>query len=171
MTAANLSPSQALARIERGAVLVDIREAGERRRVHIPGSLHRPLSQGVSLPDTVSETIFHCASGARTQSNAGMLAAAGAGQSFLLDGGINAWQKAGYQVHEEPSQPIDIMRQIMIVAGVLVLAGVILGSLVNPLFFGLSGFVGAGLVFSGVTGICAMAKILSWAPWNRPKVV
>ena len=52
-------------------------------------------------------------------------------------------------------------------AGGLVLAGVILGFLLSPWFFALSGFVGAGLTFAGVTGFCGMARILAVAPWNR----
>jgi hypothetical protein len=31
----------------------------------------------------------------------------------------------------------------------------------------LSGFVGAGLVFAGVTGFCGMARLLALMPWNR----
>jgi hypothetical protein len=46
-------------------------------------------------------------------------------------------------------------------------AGVVLGALVHPGFYGLSGFVGAGLVFAGVTGFCGMARLLALAPWNR----
>jgi rhodanese-related sulfurtransferase len=63
--------------------------------------------------------------------------------------------------------PIELMRQVMIAAGVLVLAGVILGTGVDPRFYALSAFVGAGLTFSGVTGMCAMANILRRMPWNR----
>jgi hypothetical protein len=48
----------------------------------------------------------------------------------------------------------------------LVLTGVLL-SLVNPNFVWLAGFIGAGLVFSGVTDTCTMGTILSKMPWNR----
>ena len=36
--------------------------------------------------------------------------------------------------------------------------------------FLLSGFVGAGLVFAGVSGFCGMARLLAWMPWNRRTV-
>ena len=60
------------------------------------------------------------------------------------------------------------MRQVQIVAGSLVLAGVLLGWLVSPMFLGLSAFVGAGLAFAGISGFCGMAKLLAFLPWNRP---
>ena len=53
------------------------------------------------------------------------------------------------------------------VAGGLVLLGVVLGFLVSPLLFGLSAFVGAGLVMAGATGWCGMATLLRHLPWNR----
>ena len=47
------------------------------------------------------------------------------------------------------------------------LLGVILGFAISPAFFGLSAFVGAGLMLAGVTGFCGMARVLALAPWNR----
>jgi len=48
-----------------------------------------------------------------------------------------------------------------------VLIGVILGLLVNQAFFGLPAFIGAGLVFAGITNWCGMGLLLAKAPWNR----
>jgi hypothetical protein len=59
------------------------------------------------------------------------------------------------------------MRQVQIAAGSMVVLGVVLGALVAPGFYALSGFVGAGLVFAGVTGTCGLARILRLMPWNR----
>jgi hypothetical protein len=44
---------------------------------------------------------------------------------------------------------------------------VLLGWLVNPVFFGLSGFVGAGLIFAGITDFCGMGLLLARMPWNN----
>lgn len=52
-------------------------------------------------------------------------------------------------------------------AGGLVLAGVLLGLFIAPAFFGLSAFVGAGLMFAGITGWCVIANVLRVMPWNR----
>lgn len=59
------------------------------------------------------------------------------------------------------------MRQVQIAAGALVLLGVILGYGVAPGFFLISGVVGAGLLFAGISGFCGMARLLMKMPWNR----
>ncbi len=148
--------------VAEGAVLVDVRESDERAREHIPGTRHAPLSalKPVEAPGAKA-VIFHCRSGARTGANA-----AGC-EAYLLEGGLDAWKRAGLPVSTDRKQPIEIMRQVQIVAGSLVVLGVVLGLLVAPSFFALSAFVGAGLVFAGSTGWCGMAKLLAVMPWNR----
>ena len=167
----NISPQRAGELIQAGATLVDIREADEFRREHIPGARHHALSgmEGASpLRSDREVLIFHCRSGARTKTNARKLAAAAQDcQAYILDGGLEAWKKAGLPVTLDRSQRIDIMRQVQIAAGSLVLLGVVLGALLSPGFYALSGFVGAGLLFAGVTGFCGMARVLSAMPWNR----
>jgi rhodanese-related sulfurtransferase len=112
--------------------------------------------------------VFHCRSGARTASNAGRLAAAAEGcEAFILEGGLDAWKKAGLPVSVDSRQPIELMRQVQIAAGSLVLLGAILGTLVTPAFYALSAFVGAGLLFAGLSGFCGMARLLALMPWNK----
>ena len=166
-----ISPQRAAELMRGGAILVDIREADEHAREHIPGARHHALtridreSPARSGDDVL---IFHCRSGARTKGNAPKLAAAApACEAYILDGGLDAWKKAGLPVTLDRSQPIDIMRQVQIVAGSLVLIGVVLGALVSPGFYALSGFVGAGLLFAGASGFCGMARLLAVMPWNR----
>ena len=61
---------------------------------------------------------------------------------------------------------ISLERQVRIAAGSLVLTGVILAWFVNPCFIGLSAFVGAGLIFAGITDWCGMGLLLAKLPWN-----
>ena len=84
-----------------------------------------------------------------------------------MDGGIEAWKKAGLPVAFDTKQPIEIMRQVQIAAGGMALAGAILGFIVHPGFYAISGAVGAGLLFAGLSGSCAMASLLRLMPWNR----
>jgi predicted branched-subunit amino acid permease len=56
---------------------------------------------------------------------------------------------------------------VRITAGLLVLTGVVLGWFVHRGFFGLSAFVGAGLVFAGITDFCGMGLLLARMPWNK----
>ncbi|WP_010542887.1 rhodanese family protein [Sphingomonas elodea] len=168
MTLTPLSPADTRAAIEAGARLVDIRGTDEHARARIPGALNLPLERIAELPRDGRQVIFHCRSGMRTAANGAQLrAAAGDAPSYVLAGGIDAWRTAGHPVIADPSQPIEIMRQVQITAGALVLAGVLLSLFVAPGFIGLSAFVGAGLMFAGGTGWCGMANLLRLMPWNR----
>ena len=127
-----------------------------------------PLDRIGDLPRDDRPVVFHCKSGMRTAANAAQLgAAAGGAPAYILGGGIDAWRQAGQPTVADRSQPLEIMRQVQITAGGLVLIGVLLGTFVAPGFFGLSAFVGAGLMFAGVTGWCGMANVLRVMPWNR----
>jgi rhodanese-related sulfurtransferase len=103
----------------------------------------------------------------RTSANAEALAASANCQAYILEGGLDAWKRAGLPVAFDRSQPIEIIRQVQIAAGSLVLLGVLLGFLWRPEFYALSGFIGAGLLFAGISGWCGMAKLLELMPWNR----
>ena len=118
-----------------------------------------------------TDVIFTCRSGMRTATNSARLAAPVDGNAYLLEGGLDNWVRAGLPVEANRKAPLEMMRQVQIVAGSLVLAGALLGWLVSPLFFGLSAFVGAGLTFAGISGFCGMAKLLAFLPWNRPVAV
>jgi rhodanese-related sulfurtransferase len=168
MTLQTIDPARARLLLEEGAILVDIREADEFARERIPEARNRPLSGLSSLPGGGAKAvIFHCRSGNRTQVNARRLAAATDCQAYILEGGLDAWKKAGLPVAVDARQPLEIMRQVQITAGFLVLLGVVLGTWVAPGFYGLSAFVGAGLMFAGISGWCGMARLLALMPWNR----
>lgn len=169
MSLATIDIAGARRLLDQGAVLVDVREADEHAREHVPGARNIPLSHLVEVDAPAGKAvIFHCRSGARTSANAARLGAAAACDAYVLEGGLDAWKKAGLPVAVDRRQPIEIMRQVQIVAGSLVLLGVVLGAWVAPAFLGLSAFVGAGLVFAGISGWCGMARLLALMPWNRP---
>lgn len=172
MTLRTITPENAKNLLDQGGILVDIREAAERAREHIMDSHHLPLSKlgQVDVPaNNGKPVIFHCRSGTRTLANSALLAAA-AGEScdaYIVEGGLDAWRKAGLPVVVDRGQPIEIQRQVQIGAGGMGLAGTLLGLLVSPWFFVVPAFVGAGLLFAGLTGSCGMATLLMKAPWNR----
>lgn len=168
-----LSPQQVRGRIDAGgAVLVDICEADEFARSHVKGAQSHPLSTWEKAHLNIepqADVIFTCRSGMRTAGACDRLAARVNGDAFVLDGGLDAWAKAGLPVETNADAPMEIMRQVQIAAGSLVLIGVIFGFLVTPAWFALSAFVGAGLTFAGLSGYCGMARLLMLAPWNRVK--
>ena len=168
MTLQTIDPVQAKRLIDEGAVLIDIRAADEFARERLPGARNRPLADLTTVQvGGAKAVIFHCKSGMRTQGNAQRLAAAADCQAYILEGGLDAWKKAGLPVAVDARQPLEIMRQVQITAGGMVLLGVALGTWVAPAFYGLSAFVGAGLMFAGLSGWCGMAKLLAVMPWNR----
>ena len=172
MSLPSINATDARNLLDQGAVLVDIREANERAREKIPGAFHMPLS---SLDDADfalhqgRPVIFHCKSGARTGANAPRLAAklGGDWEAYVVEGGLDAWKKAGLPVATDRSQPIELQRQVQIVAGSITFIGTMLGLFVAPVYFIIPAFIGAGLVFAGVSGFCGMARVLMLAPWNR----
>jgi Rhodanese-related sulfurtransferase len=172
MNIESISPQQAQALIAHGAKLIDIRDADEYAREHIPSAQLLPLSaieQGTTLQETADTTvIYHCQSGNRTRNNLHRLVAAAApAQVKIMEGGLQAWKSAGLETQEDKAQPLPLMRQVQIAAGGLTLLGVILGYSISSGFFLLSAFVGAGLMFAGISGFCGMARLLAIMPWNK----
>lgn len=169
MTLKSISPQAAQQLMQEGAVLVDIRAADEYAREHIHQARHVPVDQiAGQLPfGDVRAVIYHCRGGQRTQANADKLASCVSCEAYMLEGGLDGWKKAGLQVEVDRKQPLELQRQVQIGAGSLIVLGVLLGYSVSPALFLISGFVGAGLVFAGVSGFCGMARLLMRMPWNR----
>lgn len=168
-----LPPREAKRRLDDGtAILIDIRDQNEYAREHILGARLVPLG-AVDTHDFDRErasgkaVIFHCQSGRRTVTNAAKLVATGFKETYVLEGGLNAWRQAGLPSHVDRRQPIELNRQVQIAAGSLVVLGVVLAVAVSPWFAAMSAFVGGGLVFAGATGSCAMAQLLMRMPWNK----
>ncbi|MEQ7874022.1 rhodanese family protein [Sphingomonas sp. ASV193] len=163
-----ISPDEAHTRIRGGATLVDLRSADERARARIAGSVHAPLDSLGASAIPGETLVFHCRSGMRTRAAAATLAEVANGRDcYIIDGGIDGWAKAGLPVERDSRAPIEMQRQVMIVAGTLVLTGTLMSLFVARAWIGLAMFVGAGLTVAGATGFCGMAKILALMPWNR----
>lgn len=166
-----ISPEKLKELINQNSVtLVDVREPAEHAGEHIAGSVLVPLSSfdPSQVPaDPNKSTILYCRSGNRSAQAAQKLFAAGVKEVIHLDGGILAWTALNYPTVAKRNAPISLMRQVQITAGSLVLLGTLLGAFVSPWFLILSGFVGAGLIFAGVTDTCAMAMLLAKMPWNQ----
>lgn len=168
MTVKTINAEEARKLLAAGATLVDIRGADEYAREHIGEARHITPEQ-LQPGQFAGPVIFHCRLGHRTKTQASALAAAAQGEAYILDGGIEAWKKAGFPVERDAAQPLEMQRQVQIAAGSMILLGFILGRWVHPGFLWLTAFVGAGLVFAGVSGYCGMAVLLAKMPWNQQK--
>jgi rhodanese-related sulfurtransferase len=148
--------------------LIDVREPMEYAAGHLPGSRNIPLSRLGSAELPEGPLVLVCQSGKRSSRGLAELLHRGHPQPLAeLEGGLGAWQDAGLPVQRHPGAPLPLMRQVQIAAGALVLLGVLLSQTVAPGWLWLSGFVGAGLIFAGISGFCGMARLLSVMPWNR----
>ena len=151
--------------------IFDIRETDEYQREHIVGAQNILLSEldnydFSELKDT-DTIVFYCQAGNRTKQCEPKLKQLQLEQVKILEGGLSAWQKNGGIITKNKKAPLPIMRQVQIVAGILITIGVILSFLVSPYFALLSGFVGVGLTFAGITGFCGMANLLMKLPYNQ----
>jgi rhodanese-related sulfurtransferase len=153
---------------------IDVRTPAEYAQIHAQGTRNIPLDQldpqtlassRQASPDTPLYLI--CKGGGRSANACQKLLAAGLTNVLSVDGGTTAWEAAGLPVVRGGGKVISLERQVRIAAGLIVLLGVLLGYLLHPAAFALSGFVGAGLVFAGISDTCAMGMLLAKMPWNR----
>lgn len=149
----------------------DVREPAEYEAEHISGVPSLPLSSlgeaSAAGLDKDRPLYIICHSGSRAADAAGRLRELGFSDLRVLEGGLQAWLAAGRGVIRGESRVWDLQRQVRFAAGLLVLIGILLSVLLHPYWLWLAAFVGAGLVFSGLTGSCGMAMLLARMPWNR----
>jgi len=152
----------------KGVTVIDVREPMEYASGHINGSLNIPLARIAQADLPRGPLVLVCQSGNRSAKGVQTLLRQSHPHPITdLEGGIPSWQQAGLPVRRLANAPLPLMRQVQIAAGSLVLLGLILSNLVAPAWILLSWFVGAGLVFAGVSGFCGMARLLALMPWNR----
>lgn len=163
-----MSPEEVRTRLAAGSVaLIDVRTPAEFRDVHADGATLMPLDElDPKALDATRPVALICESGTRAEKAAGKLRAAGFPDVVVVDGGTRRWMEVGLPV-VRGRKSISVLRQVRMLAGSLVLVGVGLGWFVHPAGYGLSAFIGAGLVFSGLTDSCGMGWCLSKMPWNR----
>ena len=169
MNIASITPHELAARQGRGEVidLIDVRTPTEFREVHAPFARNLPLDRLDPAAVPAGRPVYvMCRTGGRGLQACQRLAAAGRTDAVNVEGGTLAWAAAGLPV-VRGKKAVSLERQVRIVAGSLVVLGTTLGWLVHPACAGLAAFVGAGLVFAGVTDTCGMGLALARMPWNR----
>jgi len=169
---ATISAKDAVRLVEAGGAysVIDVRTGAEYAGEHIPGARLIPLDQLEARLDEVravsAPRLMLCRSGGRAGLAKQTLEKHHVGGLTVVEGGIGAYAAAGGKTVKGTSV-ISLERQVRIAAGCLVLLGVLAGAFLHPAFLFLSGFVGAGLVFAGVTDWCGMGLLLAKMPWNQ----
>ncbi len=153
------------------AIWLDVRTPAEYEEVHIEGAQLHPLSdldaeRVRGIISAGKPCIVICRSGNRAAQAAEKLATAGITDLHILEGGLAAWDEANLPV-KRGAKTISLERQVRIAAGALVFVGTLLGVAVHGGFLIIPAFVGAGLVFAGVTDTCGMGMVLARMPWNQ----
>ena len=154
-------------------IFVDVRSPAEYRSVRVQGAVNLPLNS-ITCADVKKligdkqnpAIIILCGKGGRARKAAEILQA-GSFNLLVVEGGTNACVDANLPIEKGSGTTISIERQVRIGAGSLVCLGLVLGHFVNPYFYFLSAFIGAGLVFAGVTDWCGMGLLIARAPWNK----
>lgn len=154
-------------------IYVDVRSPAEYRSLRVQGAINLPLHQitSIAVRKLIGDKqnpaiILLCGRGGRARKAAEILS----NQSLnllVVEGGTRACEAANLPIEKGSGTMISIERQVRIGAGFFVCLGVALGFLVNPNFYYLSGFIGAGLMFAGITDWCGMGLLIAKAPWNK----
>jgi rhodanese-related sulfurtransferase len=170
----SVSELQKLISTGKPIAVIDVRTPVEYDEVHAPAAVNIPLDQmskdalaAAGCGECGQPVYLLCRSGQRAAKAAEKLRACGFAQPVVVTGGTLAWIEAGLPVARGETKVISLERQVRIAAGSLVFAGALLAWFVHPNFLWLSGFVGAGLVFAGVTDFCGMGLLIAKMPWNR----
>lgn len=151
--------------------LIDVRTPIEFREIHASSAKNIPLHDlnvqviKEHISSGCEQLYLICQKGSRSQSACKLLRDAGITNVVSVEGGTEAWEQAGLEV-VRGKKAVSIERQVRIAAGFLVLLGAGLGFFIHPYFIGISAFVGAGLIFAGITDTCGMAMLLARMPWN-----
>lgn len=175
MSHKSISPQELTAVNSTDMCVLDVRTAAEVKALNLPGSVHIPLHE--LTPERLQTAIAQqgkngrciyllCQGGKRAQMAAEQLQGKIDAELIVIEGGINAVKAANIPLNEGKGA-MSLERQVRIAAGALVLTGVVLGFQISANFFLLSGFVGAGLMFAGITDTCMMGMLLARMPWNR----
>ena len=177
MSILTITPQELDAHMRKGAPveMIDVRTPAEFRAIHaeparsVPLERLDPLAVMQSRVGGKDDPLYViCQSGLRAEQACGRFQSAGYSNVVNVAGGTNDWERAGLAV-VRGKKAVSLERQVRIAAGSLVVLFTGLGAFVHPAFLGLSAFIGAGLVFAGITDTCGMAMMLAKMPWNQVK--
>lgn len=176
MTTPRIHPVDLFANKTVDLCILDVRTSAEVATESVPGCVHIPLheltaerlaNELAKRGKDAKEIHILCQSGKRAEMAAQQLQDQCANDLCIIDGGMNAIKAANIPVQTSGKSVMSLERQVRIAAGFLALLGVVLGFVLSSYFFYLSGFVGAGLMFAGITDTCMMGMLIARMPWNK----
>ncbi|EDY87173.1 PspE protein [gamma proteobacterium HTCC5015] len=174
MSYTKISAVEFAQRYKKGMTLVDVRSPAEYGGQHVDGAQNVPLDQlnpqdfcQAYVDGDQDDIYLICQKGGRAAKAADAIRQHTQANLYVVEGGTPDSIAAGAPLASNGRDVMSLERQVRIAAGSLVVLGCVLGAAVAPGFFALSAFVGAGLVFAGVTDTCAMGMLIAKMPWNQ----
>lgn len=152
------------------AIIIDVREPAEHSAQKIAGAILHPVDSICcsEIPKTDKKILIHCQKGMRGNNACKKLMAEDNSLDiYNIEGGIDAWQQAGFPVQCSGKKLLPLDRQVQLTIGLSVFIFGLLGYFVNPAFSLGSAFFGAGLTNAGLTGWCGLGKLMAKMPWNK----
>ncbi|MBC8436322.1 MAG: rhodanese-like domain-containing protein [Candidatus Omnitrophica bacterium] len=147
-----------------------MRSALEFSEVHIKDSINIPIDMLPAkindLSQSIQSYIVLCRTGNRSPMAADMLMQSGIHGVKVMQGGMTRWQKERLPVIKGEGG-ISLERQVRLIAGSLVLLGILLSWIVHWAFIFIPVFVSCGLIFAGLTDNCIMGMLLMKLPYNK----
>lgn len=173
----SITVTELAARHQREPVeLIDVRTSPEFREVRAAPARSVPLDE--LDPHTVMQNrpggedrpvYVICKSGRRGEKARQKFISAGFTNVCNIEGGTEAWEAAGLPV-VRGQKAVSLERQVRIAAGFIVFVGAVSAMVTGNVWLaGIPAFVGAGLMFAGITDTCAMGMLIAKMPWNRTK--
>ena len=155
--------------------LVDVRSRAEYADGHAAGACSIPIEEmdaaqlksrlGGNAGSTEPVHLI-CTSGLRAAQAARKLSAQGLHNLVLVEGGTEAWSQQRLPL-QRAIAGVSLARQTQIALGILIVLMLAKGMLLHPVFYVVTGLLGAGLIVSGVTARCGLTALLAKMPWNR----
>jgi glyoxylase-like metal-dependent hydrolase (beta-lactamase superfamily II)/rhodanese-related sulfurtransferase len=167
-----ISPRDASSLLEQDpqTKILDVRSALEFSQVHIEHSLNIPIDMISAKINEMSQSkqnyLVLCHTGNRAAMAADMLIQSGIHTVKVMEGGIIRWQKEKLPVIKGQGG-MSLERQVRLIAGSLVLLGIMMSWLLHWAFIFVSVFVSSGLIYAGLTDNCLMGMLLMKLPYNK----
>ena len=154
--------------------LLDVRTAAEVRNDALTGIIEVPVDQldaetfkaTLQQKNHAGPVYLICQSGRRAEMAASKLANGIDNPLVIVEGGMTAIRQKN-QRNTGSGKMISLERQVRIAVGSLIILTVLAGFIFSPIWFGLTGLMGLGLLYAGITDNCMLGMLMAKAPWNR----
>ncbi len=156
--------------IPQGCIVLDVRTSAEFAEGHINGAINIELSTFTGKEQILynkEKIIVVCKGGIRAGRACQKVESILSNKMYILDGGMDSWASANFPIKCLKKVRFTVTQQMQMIVGFCVAIGSILSLTVCKIFAIIPLFFGCGLLFSGMTGMCLLVKLLGKLPWNK----